>query len=70
MEYVRDHGTFADVPLDRILDAWERAYWRERVSGWIAGFEASGGESVSDFHREDVWRGSERPLPRSPASKK
>jgi transglutaminase-like putative cysteine protease len=34
MEYVRHHGTFADVPLELILQAWEQAYGEERVEGW------------------------------------
>jgi transglutaminase-like putative cysteine protease len=34
VEYVRHHGTFADVPLDLILQAWEQAYGEERVERW------------------------------------
>jgi transglutaminase-like putative cysteine protease len=57
MEYVAEHGTFADVPVDRIVAAWEEAYGKERVRGWIAQFEASGGQSPSDFGKEQVWKG-------------
>jgi len=34
VEYVRYHGTFADLPLDLILEAWEKAYGRENVEKW------------------------------------
>jgi transglutaminase-like putative cysteine protease len=54
MEYVTYHGTWADVPVDRIVSEWEKAYGRERVRRWIATFEASGGKSIRDFYREDV----------------
>ncbi len=57
MEYVADHGTFEDIPVDRIVKAWEEAYGKERVRGWIDQFERSGGRSSSDFHREEVWKG-------------
>ena len=34
VEYVRHHGTFSDVPLDLILQAWERVYGKERTDIW------------------------------------
>lgn len=34
VEYVRHHGSFADVPLERILKAWEEAYGKERLTAW------------------------------------
>lgn len=33
MEYVTDHGTFADLPLDEILDAYRRAYPAMELTG-------------------------------------
>lgn len=54
MDYVAFHGSYADIPLDKILDAWEKTYGRERVRKWIEVFEKSGGKSIRDFHREDV----------------
>lgn len=54
LEYVRDHGAFADIPVERIVAAWEQAYGRDRVRGWIAAFEASGDQSLRRFEREDV----------------
>jgi transglutaminase-like putative cysteine protease len=40
IEYVRHLGTRADVPLDEILNAWERAYSAERVRAWREAFLA------------------------------
>jgi transglutaminase-like putative cysteine protease len=54
MEYVTDHGAFADVPLEKIIAAWEQEYGRDRVRKWIAGYEKSGGKSERDFSREEV----------------
>jgi transglutaminase-like putative cysteine protease len=54
MEYVSDHGSFADVPVARIVAAWETEYGRERVRRWIEDYERSGGLSGRDFNREDV----------------
>ena len=54
MEYLDDHGTFSDIPLDDILSAWKMTYGKERVKKWIEGFEKSGGKSPRDFSREDV----------------
>ncbi|GAB4255559.1 MAG: transglutaminase family protein [Deferrisomatales bacterium] len=53
MEYVAFHGTFADIPLDRILAAWEETYGRERVRGWIETYERYG-TLRRDFGKEDV----------------
>lgn len=52
MEYVGFHGTFADIPVAEIVAAWEQAYGRERVRGWIQGFEAA--REKRDFYREEV----------------
>jgi transglutaminase-like putative cysteine protease len=54
MEYLDDHGTFSDIPLDDILSAWKKVYGKERVGKWIAAFEKSGGKSTRDFSKEDV----------------
>jgi transglutaminase-like putative cysteine protease len=44
MEYVTDHGTFADVPIEKILEAWKEAYGEYRVQGWIESLEKKAGE--------------------------
>lgn len=57
MEYVADHGTCADVPVDTIVAAWEEAYGKDRVRSWIAQFESTGEKSLSNFDREEIWKG-------------
>ncbi len=42
MDYVADHGVFADVPVTALVSAWKEAYGEERVAGWIAKFEERG----------------------------
>lgn len=34
VEYVRTHGTCADVPLEALLQAWREAYGAHRVAMW------------------------------------
>ena len=46
MEYVADHGTFADVPVERILAAWKKVYGKARVLGWIEALERKATESA------------------------
>jgi len=48
MGYVTDHGTFSDVPLERILAAWKQAYGEERVRGWIEALEKKSAESSGE----------------------
>jgi transglutaminase-like putative cysteine protease len=55
MEYVADHGTFADVPVPLIVEAWKKAYGAERVKTWIKEFEESGEKRQRLFEEEDVW---------------
>lgn len=54
MEYVAYHEPSADIPLDRIIAAWEREYGAERVRGWIELHEAAGGGPARDFASEEV----------------
>ncbi len=58
MEYVADHGTFADIPVDKIVAGWKSIYGKKRVSRWIEQFDKSGGRSPSDFDNEEVWKGA------------
>jgi transglutaminase-like putative cysteine protease len=55
MEYVKDHGTHADIPVDQIVSAWQETYSKERVKQWIESFERTGGKSDRDFEKEDVF---------------
>ena len=54
MEYVEYQGVYADIPVDRIVDAWRRTNGEDRVNGWIKKFEETGAQSLSDFEKEDV----------------
>jgi transglutaminase-like putative cysteine protease len=54
MEYVEDHGTFADIPVALIVDAWRRAYGKHRVEGWVAAFRRTKADSIRDFYAETV----------------
>jgi hypothetical protein len=45
MEYIEFHGSFADIPVARIVAAFRETYGNERVQGWIDAFNNSG-----DFH--------------------
>jgi len=54
MEYVDYHGTFADIPVDAIVNAWKQTYGDHRVRQWIEAFERPGGKSPRDFYREEV----------------
>jgi len=54
MEYVRDHGTFADVPVGRIVAAMKMTYGKQRVRQWARQYEAAPGASLQEFDREEV----------------
>lgn len=54
VEYVKYLGTFADIPVDRILAAWKKAYGSDRVREWISRHERSKGNRVRDFLKEEV----------------
>jgi len=54
MEYVADHGTYADIPVGRILAAWRDTYGEDRVARWIAAFETPEGLSGRDFQSEEI----------------
>ena len=57
MEYVRYHGTYHDIPVDTIVAAWNKAYGKERVDGWIKMFAQKEDTRFTDFDKEDVWQG-------------
>lgn len=54
MEYVADHGVYADIPVETIVRAWKEVYGEDRVNTWIEGFERSGGIGGRNFYREEV----------------
>jgi transglutaminase-like putative cysteine protease len=54
MEYVAEHGVFADIPVGMLVAGWKAVYGEERVQSWIEMFEKRGGISGRDFAKEDV----------------
>jgi transglutaminase-like putative cysteine protease len=54
MEYQAFHGTYADIPVDDIVSAWQQAYGDDRVRQWIASYEKRDGISDRDFTTEEV----------------
>ncbi len=54
MEYVEYTGTYSDVPVAHILEAWEKAYSKERVDAWITLHEQTLEGSRPDFASEDM----------------
>ncbi|MEW6673418.1 MAG: transglutaminase-like domain-containing protein [Thermodesulfobacteriota bacterium] len=54
MEYVEDHGAFADVPVERIVSAWKKAYGGRRVQQWIDAFEKTGEGRWRNFDQEEI----------------
>lgn len=54
MEYIEYTGTFADIPVNEILNAWRKTYGEDRIENWIKTFEERGWESLADFENEDV----------------
>jgi len=57
MEYVKYHGTYSDIPVETIVAAWNEAYGKERVDGWIEMFAQKEDTQFADFDKEDVWQG-------------
>ena len=54
MEYLEYHGSFTDVPIDKIMAASMKEYGADRVKRWQSEFQTSGGHSLRDFYSEDV----------------
>ena len=54
MEYVGFHDTYADIPVQEIVTAWEATYGRQRVQGWIRDFEEHGRLMGRNFDREEI----------------
>jgi transglutaminase-like putative cysteine protease len=56
MEYLEYHGTYADVPVDTVIAAWNKAYGRERVKEWINLFAHHEDTPWRDFDSEHMWQ--------------
>jgi transglutaminase-like putative cysteine protease len=53
MEYITFHGTYADIPVNQIIDGWKETYGDVRVTKWIEAFEVSGGDLERKFENEE-----------------
>ena len=53
MEYVKDHGTFTDIPVNQIVESWKIVYGQQRVQQWIDHFEKTGAKNNRKFEDED-----------------
>jgi hypothetical protein len=54
MEYEEYSGSYDDIPVAVILEAWNRAYGERRVQSWIATMEAGEDVRKRDFASEDI----------------
>jgi transglutaminase-like putative cysteine protease len=54
MDYLEFHGTYPDIPVAQIVDAFKKTYGDERVLGWIESFEKYGDVRKGRFDNEDV----------------
>jgi transglutaminase-like putative cysteine protease len=54
MEYVDDHGTYADIPVAEIVEGWGKTYGKDRVRQWMEEYDKSTCKTGHDFDREDV----------------
>jgi hypothetical protein len=54
MEYLDFQGSFADIPVEEIVNSFRKTYGRERVQGWIESFERHGDMRRGRFETEDV----------------
>ncbi len=54
MEYLDFHGTYADVPIEKIIKTFRETYGDKLVDRWIAAFDAMRGVAQRKFENEDV----------------
>lgn len=47
VEYLEYHGTYADLPLERLLAGWGKVYGEGRVRFWQEAMEAAGDQPLS-----------------------
>jgi len=56
MEYLEFVGTFADIPVSKIVDAWKEAYGEDFIKKSKELLIERGDAVLSDFENEDVWK--------------
>lgn len=53
MEYIQYHGSFATVPLTKMLHAWKGFYGADRIQSWVAVQEAAPRGKEGLYFREE-----------------
>lgn len=48
MEYLKSHGSFADLPLEMLLASWKRQYGEHRVQLWMDAFTSMQAETIGE----------------------
>jgi len=54
LEYLVDHGSYADIPVNQIIAEFRRKYGNELVQKWIDAFDSMRGIAKQRFDQEDV----------------
>lgn len=54
MEYTEFYGSYADIPVDEIVEAFKKQHGKESVRKWISDFEKSEGAADHNFDSEEV----------------
>ena len=54
MEYLNMGNTYADIPVDIIVDGWKEVYGEDRVMRWIELYEEAGDQPLRDFYSERI----------------
>ncbi len=56
MEYIEFLGSYADIPVDGIVRSFQKTYGEDLVKKWIMMYDERGGQSLSEFEKEEVLR--------------
>ncbi len=54
MEYIDHHGSYADIPVNKIMMAFREKYGDALVEKWIAAFDAMRGLAKRRFEKESI----------------
>jgi transglutaminase-like putative cysteine protease len=54
MEYLEFHGSYADIPVSKIMSEFRKTYGDKLVDQWIDAFESTRGFSNRRFEQEEV----------------